>query len=163
MTVTMPSAAGSGYAGREVWGAFIDGAFADTADAPTFPVMEAATGRQLARVVSGDSDLADRAVAAARRAFGPWRDTPPRERGRLLRQVAAKIRAHVDELAELEVRSAAENLTYATMELGGKNAVMVLADADLDAAIDVAIEGMFYNLGEATTRPIATMPARGGT
>jgi acyl-CoA reductase-like NAD-dependent aldehyde dehydrogenase len=104
MTVTMPSAAGSGYAGREVWGAFIDGAFADTADAPTFPVMEPATGRQLARVVSGDSDLADRAVAAARRAFGPWRDTPPRERGRLLRQVAAKIRAHVDELAELEAR-----------------------------------------------------------
>jgi acyl-CoA reductase-like NAD-dependent aldehyde dehydrogenase len=43
-------------------------------------------------------------VAAARRAFGPWRDTPPRERGRLLRQVAAKIRAHVDELAELEAR-----------------------------------------------------------
>ena len=104
MTVTMPSAAGSGYAGREVWGAFIDGAFADGADAPTFPVMEPATGRQLARVVSGDSDLADRAVAAARRAFGPWRDTPPRERGRLLRQVAAKIRAHVDELAELEAR-----------------------------------------------------------
>jgi acyl-CoA reductase-like NAD-dependent aldehyde dehydrogenase len=61
------------------------------------------------------------------------------------------------------LRSAAENLTYATMELGGKNAVMVLADADLDAAIDVAIEGMFYNQGEATTRPIATMPARGGT
>ena len=54
MTVTMSSAAGSGYAGREVWGAFIDGAFADAADAPTFPVMEPATGRQLARVVSGD-------------------------------------------------------------------------------------------------------------
>ena len=104
MTVTMPSAAGSGYAGREVWGAFIDGAFTDTADAATFPVMEPATGRQLARVVSGDPDLVDRAVAAARRAFGPWRDTPPRERGRLLRQVAAKIRAHVDELAELEAR-----------------------------------------------------------
>jgi acyl-CoA reductase-like NAD-dependent aldehyde dehydrogenase len=294
MTVTMPSAAGSGYTGREVWGAFIDGSFADAADAPTFPVMEPATGRPLARVVSGDADLVDRAVAAARRAFGPWRDTPPRERGRLLRQVAAKIRAHVDELAELEarevgkprrdalrfdlsychagydyyaglaetlhgeildqgpiearviyepygvvaailpfnwppihftkkcapalaagntvivkpgeqapltvlrlvelasevlppgvlnavpgmaagpalsahprveritftgatvtgqrvLRSAAENLTYATMELGGKNAVMVLADADLDAAIDVAIEGMFYNQGEACT------------
>ena len=49
------------------------------------------------------------------------------------------------------LQSAAENLTYATMELGGKNALMVLADADLDAAVDVALEGMFYNQGEACT------------
>ena len=54
------------------------------------------------------------------------------------------------------LRSAAENLTYATMELGGKNAVLVLADADLDAAVDVALEGMFYNQGEACTRPRAS-------
>lgn len=47
--------------------------------------------------------------------------------------------------------SAAQNLTYATMELGGKNAILVLADADLDAAVAVAIEGMFYNQGEACT------------
>jgi acyl-CoA reductase-like NAD-dependent aldehyde dehydrogenase len=236
----------------------------------------------------------DRAVGEARRAFGPWRDRSPRERGRLLRLVAAKIRENVDELAELEARevgkprrdalrfdlsyshagfdyyagladtlhgeivdqgpiearviyepygvvaailpfnwppihfskkcapalaagntvvvkpgeqapltvlrlvelanevlppgvlnavpglaagpalsahprveritftgatvtgrrvlkSAADNLTYATMELGGKNALLVLADADLDAAVDVALEGMFYNQGEACT------------
>jgi acyl-CoA reductase-like NAD-dependent aldehyde dehydrogenase len=49
------------------------------------------------------------------------------------------------------LRSAAEHLTYATMELGGKNALLVLADADLDAAVDVAVEGMFYNQGEACT------------
>jgi acyl-CoA reductase-like NAD-dependent aldehyde dehydrogenase len=49
------------------------------------------------------------------------------------------------------LRSAADNLTYATMELGGKNALLVLADADLDAAVDVAVEGMFYNQGEACT------------
>jgi hypothetical protein len=49
------------------------------------------------------------------------------------------------------LRSAAENLTFATMELGGKNALLVLHDADLDVAIDVALEGMFYNQGEACT------------
>ena len=49
------------------------------------------------------------------------------------------------------LRSAAENLTYATMELGGKNALIVLDDADIDTAIEVAIEGMFYNQGEACT------------
>jgi acyl-CoA reductase-like NAD-dependent aldehyde dehydrogenase len=49
------------------------------------------------------------------------------------------------------LHSAAANLTYATMELGGKNALIVLDDADMDTAIDVAIEGMFYNQGEACT------------
>ncbi len=294
MTATMSGAAAPGYAGRELWGAFVGGAFVEAGDAETFAVMEPATGQQIARVVSGGADLVDRAVAAARRAYGPWRDTSPRERGRLLRLVAAKIRAHAEELAELEARevgkprrdalrfdvsychagfdyyagladtlhgeildqgpiearviyepygvvaailpfnwppihftkkgapalaagntvivkpgeqapltvlrlaelvneilppgvlnavpgmaagpalaahpqveritftgatatgrrvltSAAENLTYATMELGGKNAVLVLADADLDAAVHVAIEGMFYNQGEACT------------
>ncbi|MET0897504.1 MAG: aldehyde dehydrogenase family protein [Mycobacterium sp.] len=47
--------------------------------------------------------------------------------------------------------TAAQNLTYATMELGGKNALMVFADADLDLAVEVSIEGMFYNQGEACT------------
>ncbi|HEX4250777.1 MAG TPA: aldehyde dehydrogenase family protein [Pseudonocardia sp.] len=49
------------------------------------------------------------------------------------------------------LRSAAENLTYATMELGGKNALLVLEDADMDVAVHTAIEGMFYNQGEACT------------
>jgi acyl-CoA reductase-like NAD-dependent aldehyde dehydrogenase len=49
------------------------------------------------------------------------------------------------------LRSAAENLTYTTVELGGKNALIVLEDADLESALDVAIEGMFYNQGEACT------------
>jgi acyl-CoA reductase-like NAD-dependent aldehyde dehydrogenase len=49
------------------------------------------------------------------------------------------------------LRSAAANLTYATMELGGKNALIVLDDANMDVAVDTAIEGMFYNQGEACT------------
>jgi acyl-CoA reductase-like NAD-dependent aldehyde dehydrogenase len=49
------------------------------------------------------------------------------------------------------LRSAAENLTYATMELGGKNALLVLEDADMDVAVRTSIEGMFYNQGEACT------------
>ena len=49
------------------------------------------------------------------------------------------------------LRAAAENLTFATMELGGKNALIVCDDADMDTAVSVAIEGMFYNQGEACT------------
>ncbi|MBW4029382.1 MAG: aldehyde dehydrogenase [Acidobacteria bacterium] len=47
--------------------------------------------------------------------------------------------------------AAAQHLTYVTLELGGKNALMVLDDADVDAAVGVAIEGMFYNNGMACT------------
>jgi acyl-CoA reductase-like NAD-dependent aldehyde dehydrogenase len=49
------------------------------------------------------------------------------------------------------LQSAAEHLTFATMELGGKNALIVLDDADIAQSVDVAIEGMFYNQGEACT------------
>jgi Aldehyde dehydrogenase family len=38
------------------------------------------------------------------------------------------------------LRAAAENLTYATTELGGKNALIVLGDADMDTAVAVAVE-----------------------
>ena len=49
------------------------------------------------------------------------------------------------------LKTAAENVTFATMELGGKNALLVLHDADLQIAVDVALEGIFYNQGEACT------------
>jgi acyl-CoA reductase-like NAD-dependent aldehyde dehydrogenase len=276
------------------WSAFIGGRWVEATNRETFGVTEPATGREIARVVDGDAELVADAVADSRRAFARWRALAPRERGRLLRLVAATIREHLDELAELEarevgkprrdalrfdlsfchagydyyagladtlhgeildqgpiearviyepygvvaailpfnwppihftkkcapalaagntvivkpgeqapltvlrlvelanevlppgvinavpglragpalsshphveritftgatetgrrvLRGAAENLTFATMELGGKNAVMVLADADLDRAVDVVVEGMFYNQGEACT------------
>ena len=291
-SVTAPDATGD--PAERTWGAFIGGDWVPIGERETFAVAEPATGAELARVVSGDAALVADAVADSRRAFARWRALPPRERGRLLRLVAATIREHLDELAELEarevgkprrdalrfdlsfchagydyyagladtlhgeildqgpiearvvyepygvvaavlpfnwppihftkkcapalaagntviikpgeqapltvlrlvelanrvlppgvlnavpgidagpalavhprveritftgatatgqrvLRSAAEHLTFATMELGGKNAVMVLADADLDVAVSVVLEGMFYNQGEACT------------
>jgi len=47
--------------------------------------------------------------------------------------------------------SAAPNLTPSTMELGGKNALLVFPDADLDNALSHAIDGAFFNQGEACT------------
>ena len=48
-------------------------------------------------------------------------------------------------------RTAAENLTPTLLELGGKNPLIVFEDADLDQAIVGAIEGGFFNQGEACT------------
>lgn len=275
-------------------GTFIDGHFLDNGDGTTFCVDEPATGAVIANVTNATETEVDHAVRSARRAFEPWRHRSPRERGQMMREVAAHIRKHVDELAEIEARevgkprrdalrfdvsfahacfdyfggladtihgeildqgpiearvtyepygvvaailpfnwppihfskkcapaltagntvvikpgeqapltvlrlvelaneilppgvlnavsgmvagpalashplverisftgstmtgrrvlqAAAQNLTYATMELGGKNALIVLPDADLEVAINVALEGMFYNQGEACT------------
>lgn len=294
MTTTYAHVDDPGALPRARWGAFIDGEFVAVGDDSTFEVIEPSTGRPLASVVSGDADLVDRAVRSARAALPVWRALTGRQRGSYLRQVADRIRAHADELAELVSRengkprrdalandvsfssncfdyfaglgdslpgeiidqgpietrvvyepygvvaailpfnwppihfakkgapalitgntvvikpgeqapltvlrlveianevlppgvlnavpglaagaalaghplverisftgatatgrrvleTAAQNLTYATMELGGKNALIVFPDADLDVAVEVSIEGMFYNQGEACT------------
>lgn len=49
------------------------------------------------------------------------------------------------------LKTAADNLTPTVMELGGKNPLIVFGDADLDAAAHAAIEGGFFNQGEACT------------
>ena len=58
---------------------------------------------------------------------------------------------------------AAANLTRTQLELGGKNALIVMADADLDATLDAAVTAGFSNAGQWCTstsrillqRPIA--------
>ena len=49
------------------------------------------------------------------------------------------------------LKTLADNLTPALMELGGKNPLIVFDDADLDLAVAGIIEGAFYNQGEACT------------
>lgn len=43
---------------------------------------------------------------------------------------------------------AAGNLKRVALELGGKNAQIIYADADLDAALDAAVYGGYFNAGE---------------
>ncbi|TWU38288.1 aldehyde dehydrogenase family protein [Novipirellula artificiosorum] len=45
-------------------------------------------------------------------------------------------------------RSAAGNLKKVSLELGGKNPLIVMDDADLDAAVDAGRLGAFFNMGE---------------
>ena len=48
-------------------------------------------------------------------------------------------------------RTAAADVTPVTLELGGKNPFIVFDDADLDRAVRDALEGAFFNKGEACT------------
>lgn len=49
------------------------------------------------------------------------------------------------------LQAAANNLTPALLELGGKNPLLVFADAEVERALAAAVEGAFFNQGEACT------------
>jgi acyl-CoA reductase-like NAD-dependent aldehyde dehydrogenase len=49
------------------------------------------------------------------------------------------------------LKLAADGMTPATLELGGKNPIVVFDDADLGVAVRGAVEGAFFNQGEACT------------
>lgn len=49
------------------------------------------------------------------------------------------------------LKQAADNITPCMMELGGKNPLIIMEDADIDELIPVAYEGVFYNNGQACT------------
>jgi betaine-aldehyde dehydrogenase len=65
-------------------------------------VANPATGEALGTTVDASAADVDRAVAAAKRAFPAWRDTPAQERARRIRQAITALMAHADELAWLE-------------------------------------------------------------
>ncbi len=46
------------------------------------------------------------------------------------------------------VEASAGNLKKVSLELGGKNPQIIFADADLDAALDAAVFGVYFNMGE---------------
>ena len=58
-------------------------------------------------------------------------------------------------------KAAAENITPVTLELGGKNAFIVFDEADVDRAVRDALEGAFYNKGEACTAASRLLVQRG--
>ena len=49
------------------------------------------------------------------------------------------------------LRTAADNLTPTLMELGGKNPLLVFDDADVHEALLAAVDGGYFNQGEACT------------
>jgi acyl-CoA reductase-like NAD-dependent aldehyde dehydrogenase len=80
---------------------YIDGAFVETDE--SLPSVNPATGRTLAEAPLASERDVEAAVAAAGRAFGDWRFTPPTQRARLLWRLADLLEAAKDEFATIEV------------------------------------------------------------
>jgi betaine-aldehyde dehydrogenase len=101
---------------------FIDGAFRPAADGETEPVLNPATGEEIAQApLSGAADI-DMAVAAARRAFESWSQTTPAVRAEALLAIAGEIEEHGEELAREEAINAGKPLAAV---LSDEIAVMV--------------------------------------
>jgi betaine-aldehyde dehydrogenase len=68
-------------------------------------LIEPATGEPLATIRQATSEDVDRVVRAAEKAFEPWRNMHPRERGRILNKISTLIRDDLEDLARAESRN----------------------------------------------------------
>jgi betaine-aldehyde dehydrogenase len=84
---------------------FIDGEPV-ASDGEAEPVLNPATGEELARAPRSTPEDVDRAVQAARRAFGGWSNTTPAQRSEALLAIANVLEEHGDEIARLEALNA---------------------------------------------------------
>ncbi|MBX9749867.1 MAG: aldehyde dehydrogenase family protein [Roseococcus sp.] len=80
---------------------FIGGRYVPAVSGKTFPVVNPATGIQVASAAEGDAADVDAAVRDAARAQKEWAKVPARKRGALVHQCAALLKEHQEELARL--------------------------------------------------------------
>jgi betaine-aldehyde dehydrogenase len=84
---------------------FIDGERV-ASSGETEPVLNPATGEELARAPISTAEDVDRAVLAARRAFAGWSNTTPAQRSQALLALADVVEEHGEEIARLEALNA---------------------------------------------------------
>src|SRR5437764_10758337 len=81
---------------------FLEGARVWARAGATTDAIDPATAEAFAKVALGDKADVDAAVASAQAAMGSWAGLAPVRRVRLLNRLAALLREHSRELAELE-------------------------------------------------------------
>jgi len=97
--------------------ALLDGRWVAADDGRTLDVENPASGELLGQVpLMGAAETA-RAIAAAERAWGPWRRRPAKERAALLRRWHELVLAHTEALAELMTREQGKPLAEARGEV----------------------------------------------
>ena len=104
-------------------------------------VLNPASGDVIASVPRGAASDVEHAVAAATQALPEWRDTPAGERAELLLAFADALKAHRDELADLESRNAGKPLPAAREE------------------VDYSIDNLRFFAGAARSMPGLPPPA----
>ncbi|HTF08501.1 MAG TPA: aldehyde dehydrogenase family protein [Asanoa sp.] len=87
-------------------------------------LVNPATGLPIETVPASSLYDTDAAIERANAAFPRWRSVAPGDRARLLRRFAAVVDAHIEELAELEVRNSGHTIGNARWEAGNVRDVL---------------------------------------
>jgi betaine-aldehyde dehydrogenase len=104
--------------------------------------LDPGRGRTLAEVAVASAEDVDRAVTAARAGFETWRDTPPLERAKALRQIAQVLRQNARELATLDAANCGNPVT----EMMG-DANIAAAQLDFFAGLVTEMKGDTVPMG----------------
>ncbi|WP_374266326.1 NAD-dependent succinate-semialdehyde dehydrogenase [Zoogloea sp.] len=96
---------------------YIDGQWVGADSGETAPVINPASGAEIARVPHAGAVEAERAVVAAERAFVGWRDTTAAERARVLRRWFDLMTVHQDDLARIMTAEQGKPLAEAKGEI----------------------------------------------
>lgn len=81
---------------------FVGGSYLESRSGTPFESVYPATGEAIARITPADDAVIEAAVSAAKTGQKAWAETPPAERGRVLRRAADILREKNRELSILE-------------------------------------------------------------
>lgn len=100
------------------------------------------SGRALGQVARASATDAEAAIAAARAGFRTWRDVRPMERARILREIAALVRAHARELALIDAADCGNPVTAMVGD-----AAIASAQLDFFAGLVTEMKGASIPMG----------------
>ena len=115
--------------------------------------MNPGTGDTLGFVATAGHADVDAAVASARAGFLEWRDVPPLERARILKEIAALLRKHGDELAMIDAANCGNPYT----EMRG-DAGIAAAQMEFFAGLVTEIKGDTIPMGPERVNMTAREP-----
>jgi 1-pyrroline dehydrogenase len=96
---------------------YVDGEQVAADDGASEPVINPATGAQIATVPLGGAADVQRAVEAAEKAFDGWSATTPGKRAELLLELADRLNNQAEEFAQLESANVGKPITVARDEI----------------------------------------------
>jgi betaine-aldehyde dehydrogenase len=96
---------------------YIDGRWRPGTRGATIPVLNPATEQVIHHVAAGSAADVERAVAAAKRAFGSWRRSTGVERAVFLRAIAKQVREHRQALIRLSSLNNGKPLAEAAVDM----------------------------------------------
>jgi acyl-CoA reductase-like NAD-dependent aldehyde dehydrogenase len=109
----------------------VDGKLSGASDGATYPILNPATGEEIARAPDSSAADVDRAIGAARAAFDGWAAVSPYERAQLCAAIGAKLAERGDEIAALISSELGMPITLSRMIQAGLPAVAFSSQPEL--------------------------------